>query len=127
MAGRVSGTAVEGTLLEKVDLMNFLFDFYGQLLTDRQKDFMELYYAHNLSLGEIAEEYNVSRQAVYDTLKRANQLLAQYEEKLGLAARFKAERNKLSDAAALLDQSGSVQANSKIRRAREIIDEILAL
>jgi predicted DNA-binding protein YlxM (UPF0122 family) len=114
-------------LLEKVDLMNLLFDFYGQLLTDRQKDFMELYYAQNLSLGEIAEEFNVSRQAVYDTLKRSGQLLTQYEEKLGLASRFKAERNKLSAAAALLDESGSIQTNGKVRRAREIIDEILEL
>jgi len=114
-------------LLEKVDLMNLLFDFYGQLLTDRQRDYMELYYAHNLSLGEIAEEFKVSRQAVYDTLKRSGQLLAQYEEKLGLAARFKAERNKLSCAAALLDEAGSVQSDGRIRRAREIIDEILEL
>lgn len=114
-------------MLEKVDLMNLLFDFYGQLLTDRQKDFMELYYAHNLSLGEIAEEFRVSRQAVYDTLKRSGRLLTQYEEKLGLASRFKAERNKLSDAATLLDESGIVQANGKVRRAREIIDEILEL
>ncbi len=114
-------------MLKKVDLMNLLFDFYGQLLTDRQKDFMEFYYAQNLSLGEIAEEFNVSRQAVYDTLKRAGQLLSQYEEKLGLAARFKTERNKLSDAAALLDESGSMQTNGKVRRAREIIDEILEL
>jgi len=115
----------ERQLLEKVALMNLLFDFYGQLLTDRQKDFMELYYAHNLSMGEIADEFNVTRQAVYDTLKRAEQILYQYEEKLGLVARFKSERNKLSDAAALLDESGSV--DGKIRRAREIIEEILEI
>ena len=47
-------------MLEKVAWMNMLFDFYGQLLTDRQKDLMELYYCQNLSLGEIAGEFKIT-------------------------------------------------------------------
>ena len=60
-----------------------LFDFYGQLLSERQRQVMELYYEENLSLGEIAEEFNISRQGVYDALKTAQKSLEHYEEKLG--------------------------------------------
>lgn len=107
--------------------MNLLFDFYGQLLTDRQKDFMELYYGQDLSLGEIAEEFTVTRQAVHDTLKRAGQLLSQYEEKLGLVAKFNSDRNKLAEAGTLLDQYNATCEDVRVRRAREILNEILEL
>jgi len=114
-------------LLEKVAWMNLLFDFYGQLLTDRQKDFMELYYGQDLSLGEIAEEFAVTRQAVHDTLKRAAQLLSQYEEKLGLVEKFNSERNKLAEAGALLDQYSATCEDVRVQRARDILKEILEL
>ena len=55
-------------LLEKTTRMNFLFDFYQALLTDKQRSYMELYYLDDHSLGEIAESYGVSRQAVYETM-----------------------------------------------------------
>jgi predicted DNA-binding protein YlxM (UPF0122 family) len=114
-------------LLDKVAWMNMLFDFYGQLLTDRQKDFMELYYCHNLSLGEIADEFKVTRQAVYDTLKRAEQVLSKYEAKLGLVARFKTERNKLADAAAILEEFETVGKDDRLQQAREIIEEVMKM
>jgi len=112
-------------LLEKVARMNLLFDFYGQLLTNRQKVFMELYYAQDFSLGEIAREYQVTRQAVYDTLKRAEQTLFHYEDKLGLVAKFNSDKDKLSTVASLLDESGAAARDSKVRQAKEIIDGIL--
>ena len=52
--------------MEKTNRMNALFEFYSTLLTEKQMNYMELYYADDFSLGEIAEEYEVSRQAVYD-------------------------------------------------------------
>jgi len=107
--------------------MNLLNDFYGQFLTERQKIFVDLYYAQNLSLGEIAEEFAVSRQAVHDTLKRAGQLLEEYEEKLGLVAKFKLEREKLAEAGSLLDEFAVTGEEDKVRRAREILKEILEL
>jgi len=70
--------------LEKSTRLNILFDFYRALLTDKQNDYLELYYADDYSLGEIAEEFEVSRQAVYDNLKRSTQLLEDYEQKLHL-------------------------------------------
>lgn len=114
-------------MLEKVAWMNLLFDFYGQLLTDRQKDFMELYYGQDLSLGEIAEEFAVTRQAVHDTLKRATQLLSQYEEKLGLVEKFNSERNKLAEVGALLEQYSATCKDVRVQRARDILKEILEL
>lgn len=112
-------------LLEKVAWMNLLYDFYGQLLTDRQKDFMELYYGQNLSLGEIAEEFTVTRQAVHDTLKRAEQILNQYEEKLGLVGKFNMERNKLAEVQALLDEYIAATNDDRVLRARSILHEVL--
>ncbi|WNF31802.1 putative DNA-binding protein [Aeribacillus composti] len=81
-------------LLEKTTRMNYLFDFYQSLLTPKQKSYMSLYYLDDYSLGEIAEEYNVSRQAVYDNIKRTEMMLEEYEQKLQLFKKFK-ERKKI--------------------------------
>ncbi|GKQ42579.1 UPF0122 protein [Companilactobacillus sp. RD055328] len=70
--------------LEKSEQMNILFNFYSKLLTDKQREYMSLYYAEDLSLGEIAEQFNVSRQAVYDNLKRSEDILKHYENNLGM-------------------------------------------
>lgn len=68
--------------IEKTNRMNALFEFYAALLTDKQMNYIELYYADDYSLAEIAEEFNVSRQAVYDNIKRTEKLLEDYEMKL---------------------------------------------
>ena len=62
--------------------MNALFEFYAALLTDKQMNYIELYYADDYSLAEIAEEFGVSRQAVYDNIKRTEKILEDYEMKL---------------------------------------------
>ncbi|WP_080846472.1 putative DNA-binding protein [Cytobacillus gottheilii] len=81
-------------MLEKTTRMNYLYDFYQSLLTPKQRSYMSLYYLDDYSLGEIAEEYEVSRQAVYDNIKRTEAMLEEYEEKLLLLQKFQ-ERNKL--------------------------------
>ena len=81
-------------MLEKTTRMNYLYDFYQSLLTPKQRSYMALYYLDDISLGEIAEEYNVSRQAVYDNIKRTETMLEEYEEKLLLFKKFQ-ERTKL--------------------------------
>ncbi|MCD7033808.1 putative DNA-binding protein [Metabacillus sp. GX 13764] len=81
-------------ILEKTMRMNYLFDFYQSLLTPKQKSYMSYYYLDDYSLGEIAEEYNVSRQAVYDNIKRTEAMLEQYEQKLLLLQKFQ-ERSLL--------------------------------
>ncbi|KMK77354.1 hypothetical protein AB990_06440 [Alkalihalobacillus pseudalcaliphilus] len=74
--------------------MNYLFDFYQALLTPKQQKYMSLYYLDDFSLGEIAEEFEVSRQAVYDNIKRTEAMLEEYELKLHLFNKFEA-RSKL--------------------------------
>lgn len=74
--------------LEKTNRMNALFEFYSTLLTEKQMNYIELYYADDLSLGEIAAEYEVSRQAVYDNIKRTEKLLETYEKKLHLYSNY---------------------------------------
>ena len=68
--------------IEKTNRMNALFEFYAALLTDKQMNYIELYYADDYSLAEIAEEFGVSRQAVYDNIKRTEKILEDYEKKL---------------------------------------------
>ena len=75
-------------LLEKTTRMNFLYDFYQSLLTDKQRSYMHLYYLDDHSLGEIAHEYEISRQAVYDNIRRTEAMLEEYEDKLRLFEKF---------------------------------------
>lgn len=70
--------------LEKKQRVNLLMDCYLDLLTDKQKDYLTLYYEEDLSLAEIADDLGVSRNAVYDNLKRAVASLEDYEKKLHL-------------------------------------------
>ncbi|MBU5267830.1 putative DNA-binding protein [Virgibacillus proomii] len=81
-------------MLEKTTRMNYLFDFYQALLTPKQRSYMEMYYLEDYSLGEISEIFDVSRQAVYDNIKRTEQMLETYEQKLGLYSKFQ-QRCKL--------------------------------
>lgn len=67
--------------------MTLLFDYYGDLLTERQRSCVDMRYNQDLSLGEIAEELGVSRQGVYDNLSRAEALLRNMEEKTGCVQR----------------------------------------
>ncbi len=82
--------------------MAMLFDFYGDLLTDRQKEFYDLYYNEDLSLAEIAENYGISRQGVRDVIVRAEAAMSEVEEKTHLIRRFHRMQEQLSalDAAA---------------------------
>ncbi len=75
--------------------MTLLFDFYGEMLTDRQKEFYDLYYNEDLSLTEIAENYNLSRQGVRDAIVRAEATLNELEEKTGLIRRFQEQTRDL--------------------------------
>lgn len=87
-------------MLDKITETSLLFDFYGNLLTDKQRRVMSLYHEENLSLGEIADEDNVSRQAVHISLKKAEKALYEYEDKLGLVKRWQ-------DNLKLIDNIGS--------------------
>ena len=77
--------------------MTLLFDFYGELLTDRQKEFFDLYYNEDLSLSEIAENEGISRQGVRDVIVRAEAAMQEIEDKTGLIKRFHAMRKQLQE------------------------------
>lgn len=94
-------------LIEKTNRMNFLFDFYQALLTDKQRTYMELYYLDDLSLGEIAESYKVSRQAVYDNIRRTETMLEEYEEKLRLFEKFQQRQQILNELTEAINKGAS--------------------
>ena len=75
--------------------MALLFDFYGDTLTDRQKEFYDLYYNEDLSLSEIAENYGISRQGVRDIIVRAEASLTELEDKTGIIRRFHVMQDQL--------------------------------
>ena len=73
---------------EKSYEMTMLFDFYGDILTDKQRELFDLYYNEDLSLAEISEHLGITRQGVRDGIVRAEEIIKGFEEKLGLVARF---------------------------------------
>lgn len=109
-------------MVDKILKISLLYDFYGMLLTDKQKEIIELYYDDNLSLGEIAEELNISRQAVYDLLKRSEKQLYHYEEKLGLVDKFLEHREKIKEAYSILNSMGK---SRDIDRIKQLLGEVL--
>ena len=82
--------------LEKREKLIELYDLYNSLLTEKQKGYFENYYFDDLSISEIAMNYNISRNGVYDQLKRVEDALLDYEAKLNLA-------NKINKIASLED------------------------
>lgn len=77
-------------------LQSMLLDFYGALLTDKQRECYDLHFNEDLSTAEIAEQSGISRQAVWDNIRRADAALRQIEEKTGLIARFHARQQSLA-------------------------------
>ena len=106
---------------EKIRLGN-LYDFYGSLLTEKQREILGLYCVHDLSLGEISENLGISRQAVYDTIKRSKKILNGYEDKLRLLSKFSSTRNKVND---LIDDiDGLSRAINNNEEKDNLLDEI---
>ncbi len=90
--------------VEKTFEIAMLYDFYGELLTPRQKEVLQYYYEENYSLSETAEELGVSRQAVHDTIRKAEKALRNYEQKLGLVERFRRTEADMERAVNELDR-----------------------
>lgn len=82
-------------MLDRVLRIVILFDFYGALLTDKQKLSIEMHYLNDFSLAEIADELGISRQAVHDNLKRVEQILMDYEDKLKFVERYQSDQQTL--------------------------------
>jgi len=116
----------EPEALEKTNRINLLFDFYGPLLTDRQRLFLKYYFHDDYSLGEIASEFGISRQAVFEHIRRAEETLESYEDRLGLLARHErltALLTELERAAEKLPETADAAAvRSALARLRQAVE-----
>ncbi|MBS4539770.1 DNA-binding protein [Clostridium sp. D2Q-11] len=113
-------------MFEKVVEIGLLFDFYGKLLSSKQYQAIELYYIHDLTLTEIGEQLNISRQGSYDLVKRAESILYKYEETLGLVKKFENNRFKTKELKVLLEElKHSVTINKDNKDIFENITKIL--
>ena len=110
-------------MLEDTTRVNLLYDFYGNLLTKKQRACLELYYQDDLSLAEIADFDGISRQGVHDLVKRAVRSLENAEERLGLLARFTAQEKKLQRLREILFKSEMPEPTR--REALTIIEQLL--
>ncbi len=99
--------------------INYLYDFYQTLLTEKQQSYMSLYYLDDYSLGEIANEYEVSRQAVYDNIKRTEAMLEEYEAKLLLFQKFQERNEWISKVKKMVDE-GSLSHETLIIAISEL-------
>lgn len=108
-------------MIEKLVEIGNLFDFYGKLLSERQYRVVELFYLHDLSLTEIGEELDITRQGVYDNLKRAEDNLYKYENKLNLYSKFE---KAIDDVREILKITEDIYVNSKNKETKNKIKEI---
>ena len=90
--------------MDNITKLNFLFDYYGDFLTKKQKDIFEYYYVNDLSLGEIAEICGITRQGVYDVLRRSQDILLNFEEKLGMVKKYLYRKKELKEILELLEE-----------------------
>ncbi len=108
--------------MESVELL-LLFDYYGDLLTERQKLCFDMHYNQDLSLGEIAQELSISRQAVYDNLSRTEALLKNMEEKTGCVSRDRQLRKAMERIASLATELTAYPDSKVSQRAEEILSQ----
>lgn len=110
--------------MEKIVEQGMLYDFYGELLTAHQRQVYEDVVLNDMSLSEIAEELGISRQGVHDLIKRCDRILAEYEEKLKLVAKFRETRSRVEEIKRL---AGAFQASGDkklVDRIEELAKEI---
>ncbi len=97
-----------------------LYDIYGPLLTEKQQRCLEMHLLEDFSMSEIGESLKVSRQAVYDILHRSEQIMAEYEAKLGLARRMARQRHELKE---IYDRLAGLQADG-LQQIGEILHKL---
>ncbi len=104
--------------MEKIVRQSLLYDFYGELLTEHQKKIYEDVVMNDMSYSEIARIYGISRQGIYDMVKRCDKILEEYEDKLKLVEKFVTAREKIAEVK---------QCISDVRKINneENVDEIL--
>ncbi len=109
-------------MADKTHELTMLLDFYGELLTERQRDCFAMHYNEDLSLSEIAELRGVSRQAVWDLIVKAEASLRDVEAKTGLLARFNRQRRVMDEMSGELDELKSISEG----RSLELVESLSA-
>lgn len=113
--------------------ISLLLDFYGDVLTEKQRDVMEQYYNDDLSLAEIADNFGITRQGVRDSIKRGEGIILELEEKVGFAKRYRAVQQGISQLESLardiqFENANGYTPNKRIddaaRKMLEIIGQI---
>ena len=105
-------------------MQSMLFDFYGELLTDRQREVYNLYYNEDLSLTEIGEMRGTTRQAVWDMIRHANASMLEIEEKTGLIERFLQTRKELESVVSMLKKEQSAVAQAAGERLEALLSTL---
>ena len=108
-------------------LRTMLFDFYGELLTEKQREYFDLHYNADLSLAEIAESSGISRQGVWDIIRRAEATLRETEQKTGLVRRYGAQRQTLREIEQKLQTLQSITDGEAKRLVQEIAGQVSEL
>ena len=106
---------------------SMLLDFYGDLLTDRQRECYDLHYNDDLSLSEIAEHCGISRQGAWDNIRRASAAMEEFEEKTGLIGRFMKTEEELRRILLLLGEAEAGAAEEQRAGIRRIAEEVKSL
>ena len=115
-------------IMEKIVRQGLLYDFYGELLTEHQRQVYEAVVYENLSLAEIAAEQGISRQGVHDIVKRCDKMLLEYEEKLKLVAKFMKIQKQVQEIVRIsevYEKNGSEDKSEYCRKVRQLSAEIL--
>jgi len=108
-------------------MRSMLFDFYGELLTEKQREYFDLHYNEDLSLAEIAEQSGISRQGVWDNIRRAEAAMTEIEEKTGLIRRFNEQSSviaELEEKLRRLDALTEGEANALVQELSAGLDRL---
>ena len=108
-------------------MRTMLFDFYGELLTDKQREYFDLHYNEDLSLAEIAEQSGISRQGVWDIIRRAEAAMTEIEEKTGLIKRFNEQSEAIAELKAKLCELEEITEGRAQELARSVSEKLDSL
>lgn len=111
-----------GVVMEKIVRQSLLYDFYGELLTDHQKNIYEEVVMNDMSYSEIGRIYGISRQGVYDMIKRCDKILEDYETKLKLVEKFVNAREKIAIVKSKLTKLKTDNKDDELEKLIEDID-----
>ena len=114
------------SVMEKKVTFSWLLAFYGEMLTENQREMSRLHWEEDLTFAEIAQQFSVSRQSVHDTVARVEKQLSTLEEKLGLVARFRAVEDGLQRCRTELDSvSATPETQKHLAAAKQMISQLL--